>query len=196
MYSRSAAESTLALSFFRFVEASGGKISLDGVDISKIGLSDLRSRVTIVPQDPYVKLSPVTRDRSSPDACPLVFCSTILSGTLRSTLDVFGQYDDAEIYEALRRVHLIPSNDGSETTVEVDEDGDEVRPPCPADSGQNAYRSCGSYFDRSTRTSSRVSIPTLPRAVTISPMGKSSCSVRLASPSSPIFLQRSALLTD
>jgi hypothetical protein len=41
---------------------------------------------------------------------------------------VFGQYDDAEIYEALRRVHLIPLEDGSATkTVEVDEDGDEVR---------------------------------------------------------------------
>ncbi|KAG9019050.1 hypothetical protein FRB90_007006 [Tulasnella sp. 427] len=78
-------KSTLALSFFRFVEATEGKIVIDGVDISTIGLSDLRSRLTIIPQDP-----------------------TILSGTLRSTLDVFGEYEDHEIYEALRRVHLIP----------------------------------------------------------------------------------------
>lgn len=78
-------KSTLALSFFRFVEATEGRIVIDGVDISKIGLSDLRSRLTIIPQDP-----------------------TILSGTLRSTLDVFGEYEDHEIYEALRRVHLIP----------------------------------------------------------------------------------------
>ncbi|KAI0641508.1 multidrug resistance-associated ABC transporter [Trametes meyenii] len=84
-------KSTLALSFFRFVEPTEGRILVDGLDISKIGLSDLRSKLTIIPQDP-----------------------TILSGTLRSTLDVFGEYQDAEIYEALRRVHLIPIGDVSE----------------------------------------------------------------------------------
>ncbi|KAF8518400.1 multidrug resistance-associated ABC transporter [Hysterangium stoloniferum] len=89
-------KSTLALSFFRFVEASQGRILIDGLDISKIGLTDLRSRLTIIPQDP-----------------------TILSGTLRSTLDVFDEYDDAEIFEALRRVHLIPSADAPEETVET-----------------------------------------------------------------------------
>ncbi|KAF9548180.1 multidrug resistance-associated ABC transporter [Agrocybe pediades] len=81
-------KSTLALSFFRFVEATEGRILIDGIDTSKVGLTDLRSRLTIIPQDP-----------------------TILSGTLRSTLDVFDEYEDAEIYEALRRVHLIPSED-------------------------------------------------------------------------------------
>ncbi|KAI0918434.1 hypothetical protein AcV5_002428 [Taiwanofungus camphoratus] len=81
-------KSTLALSFFRFVEPTEGRILIDGLDISKLGLTDLRSKLTIIPQDP-----------------------TILSGTLRSTLDVFNEYEDAEIYEALRRVHLIPSSD-------------------------------------------------------------------------------------
>ncbi|KAH9036170.1 ATP-binding cassette transporter [Lactarius pseudohatsudake] len=81
-------KSTLALSFFRFVEATEGRIVIDGIDISKIGLTDLRSKLTIIPQDP-----------------------TILSGTLRSTLDVFEEYQDAKIYEALKRVHLIPSGD-------------------------------------------------------------------------------------
>ncbi|THH26392.1 hypothetical protein EUX98_g7797 [Antrodiella citrinella] len=89
-------KSTLALSFFRFVEPTEGKISVDGTDISKIGLTDLRSRLTIIPQDP-----------------------TILSGTLRSTLDVFDEYEDAEIYEALRRVHLIPSDDSTEDETTV-----------------------------------------------------------------------------
>ncbi|KIP06804.1 hypothetical protein PHLGIDRAFT_106557 [Phlebiopsis gigantea 11061_1 CR5-6] len=84
-------KSTLALSFFRFVEPTNGRILVDGVDISQIGLADLRSRLTIIPQDP-----------------------TILSGTLRTTLDVFGEYEDADIYEALRRVHLIPTGDNSE----------------------------------------------------------------------------------
>lgn len=44
------------------------------VDISQLGLTDLRSRITIIPQDP-----------------------TILSGTIRSTLDIFGEYSDNEI---------------------------------------------------------------------------------------------------
>lgn len=41
-------KSTLALSFFRFVEAWGGSITIDGIDISKIGLKDLRSNLTII----------------------------------------------------------------------------------------------------------------------------------------------------
>ena len=43
-------KSTLALSFFRFVEATEGRIVVDGVDIAKIGLTDLRSRLTIIPR--------------------------------------------------------------------------------------------------------------------------------------------------
>jgi len=87
-------KSTLALSFFRFVEATEGRILVDGIDIAKIGLTDLRSKLTIIPQDP-----------------------TVLSGTLRSTLDVFGEYVDAEIFEALRRVHLIPSEETPEDSI-------------------------------------------------------------------------------
>lgn len=87
-------KSTLALSFFRFVEATEGRIVIDGIDISKLGLTDLRSRLTIIPQDP-----------------------TILSGTLRSTLDVFDEYEDHEIFEALRRVHLLPSVDEPEVNI-------------------------------------------------------------------------------
>lgn len=39
-------KSTLALSFFRFVEATEGRIVIDGLDLAKIGLSDLRSRLS------------------------------------------------------------------------------------------------------------------------------------------------------
>ncbi|KAM0789106.1 hypothetical protein ACM66B_003161 [Microbotryomycetes sp. NB124-2] len=77
-------KSTLALSFFRFVEAWSGRIVIDGLDVAKVGLKDLRSNLTIIPQDP-----------------------TILSGTLRTTLDIFDEYEDHEIFDALRRVHLI-----------------------------------------------------------------------------------------
>ncbi|KAL0568826.1 hypothetical protein V5O48_013159, partial [Marasmius crinis-equi] len=69
-------KSTLALTFFRFVEATEGRILVDDIDISKIGLTDLRSKLTIIPR---------------------IGSKAILSGTLRSTLDVFDEYDDAEI---------------------------------------------------------------------------------------------------
>ncbi|KAF7316454.1 Multidrug resistance-associated ABC transporter protein [Mycena indigotica] len=75
-------KSTLALALFRFVPFTG-QIVMDAVDITSIGLRDLRRQLTIIPQDP-----------------------TILSGTIRSTLDPEGEYSDAAIFDALRRVHL------------------------------------------------------------------------------------------
>ncbi|KAJ6609306.1 hypothetical protein B0H10DRAFT_2166370 [Mycena sp. CBHHK59/15] len=89
-------KSTLALSFFRFVEPAAGRIVVNGVDFASVGLTDLRSRLTIIPQDP-----------------------TILSGTLRSTLDVFDEYEDSEIFAALRRVHLIPDAEAPPEAVDA-----------------------------------------------------------------------------
>lgn len=77
-------KSTLAMSLFRFMEPTSGQIFIDGIDIHSIGLDDLRSRLTIIPQDPV-----------------------LFSGTLRSNLDPFGQYDDAILWAALKRSHLI-----------------------------------------------------------------------------------------
>jgi ABC-type multidrug transport system fused ATPase/permease subunit len=47
-------KSTLALTLFRFMEQSEGKIYIDGIDISTIGVYDIRSRITIIPQDPIL----------------------------------------------------------------------------------------------------------------------------------------------
>ncbi|KAG8875451.1 hypothetical protein FRC20_003865 [Serendipita sp. 405] len=77
-------KSTLAMSLLRFVEPSGGTIFIDGIDITSIGLKDLRSRVTIIPQD-----------------------SVLFSGTLRENLDPFEEHTDSECLDALYRVHLL-----------------------------------------------------------------------------------------
>ena len=79
-----AGKSSLTLALFRFLEAREGSIKIDGIDISKVRLHDLRSRLAIIPQDPV-----------------------LFSGSVRSNLDGFDEHSDMELFEALERVHLI-----------------------------------------------------------------------------------------
>ncbi|KAJ8251179.1 hypothetical protein GJAV_G00218160 [Gymnothorax javanicus] len=78
-----AGKSSLALGIFRILEAAKGEIYIDGVNIAKIGLHDLRSRITIIPQDPV-----------------------LFSGSLRMNLDPFDSYSDQEVWKALELAHL------------------------------------------------------------------------------------------
>uniref|UniRef100_A0A3B3ZX39 ABC-type glutathione-S-conjugate transporter n=1 Tax=Periophthalmus magnuspinnatus TaxID=409849 RepID=A0A3B3ZX39_9GOBI len=78
-----AGKSSLALGIFRILEAAKGKIFVDGVNIADIGLHDLRSRITIIPQDPV-----------------------LFSGSLRMNLDPFDTYSDEEMWSALELAHL------------------------------------------------------------------------------------------
>ncbi|GJX96190.1 ABC transporter C family member 14-like protein [Tanacetum coccineum] len=76
-------KSTLIQVLFRLVEPSGGSIIIDGIDISTLGLHDLRSRFGIIPQEPI-----------------------LFEGTVRSNIDPIGQHSDEEIWRSLERCQL------------------------------------------------------------------------------------------
>ncbi|KAM4697381.1 multidrug resistance-associated protein 1-like isoform 2-T2 [Rhinophrynus dorsalis] len=78
-----AGKSSLTLGLFRINESAAGEIVIDGCNIAKIGLHDLRFKITIIPQDPV-----------------------LFSGSLRMNLDPFDKYSDEEIWSALELAHL------------------------------------------------------------------------------------------
>ncbi|KAH8825097.1 multidrug resistance-associated ABC transporter [Flagelloscypha sp. PMI_526] len=82
-------KSTLAMSLLRFVDPASGRVMIDGLDISSIGIQDLRSRITFIPQD-----------------------ATLFSGTLRDNLDPFGEHEDSECLDVLYRVQMITGTPG------------------------------------------------------------------------------------
>ncbi|KAJ1547646.1 hypothetical protein HK096_001625, partial [Nowakowskiella sp. JEL0078] len=98
-----AGKSTLSLAFFRIIPFADGSIFIDGIDIEKVGLHDLRSRLTIIPQDPI-----------------------LFSGTLRQALDPLDEHYDMTIWSALRRVNFLESmqhNQDNETTTQINNEG-------------------------------------------------------------------------
>lgn len=78
-----AGKSSLTNCLFRIIEAAEGRILLDDIDISTLGLHDLRNSLTIIPQDPV-----------------------LFSGTLRMNLDPFDKFSDEEIWRVLELSHL------------------------------------------------------------------------------------------
>ncbi|KAJ3207843.1 hypothetical protein HDU67_007191, partial [Dinochytrium kinnereticum] len=79
-----AGKSSLSLCLFRIVEPSAGTITVDGINVADIGLHDLRSRLTIIPQDPV-----------------------LFEGTVRSNLDPFEEHADEAVWECLEKVRFM-----------------------------------------------------------------------------------------
>ncbi|CAL1548852.1 unnamed protein product, partial [Lymnaea stagnalis] len=78
-----AGKSSMTVALFRLIEAAGGKIIIDGEEIASMGLHDLRSKLTILPQEPVV-----------------------FSGALRTNLDPFDKCSDDQIWDALEHAHI------------------------------------------------------------------------------------------
>ncbi|KAM5152000.1 multidrug resistance-associated protein 1-like [Mantella aurantiaca] len=78
-----AGKSSLTLGIFRILEPATGTIHIDETDIFKLGLHELRSKITIIPQDPV-----------------------LFFGSLRMNLDPFDSYTDEDVWTALELAHL------------------------------------------------------------------------------------------
>ncbi|WPK25507.1 hypothetical protein PUMCH_002824 [Australozyma saopauloensis] len=83
-----AGKSSIMTGLYRLSELESGSITIDGLDISQMGLKDLRSKLLIIPQEPV-----------------------LFKGTIRKNLDPFKQYSDDVLWDSLRRCGLIPDQE-------------------------------------------------------------------------------------
>ena len=96
-------KSTLCLCLFRLLEADKGKINIDDIDISSIGLEMLRKNLTIIPQEP-----------------------TLIEGTLRENVDPTENYSDEKIIEVLKEVGLDDFLEGKNLEYKIENNGNNI----------------------------------------------------------------------
>lgn len=83
-----AGKSSIMIALYRIVELTGGKVEIDGIDIKTLGLNNLRSKLSIIPQDPV-----------------------LFRGTIRSNLDPFDERTDDELWDILTRTRIIEASE-------------------------------------------------------------------------------------
>ncbi|WLF76933.1 ATP-binding cassette bilirubin transporter bpt1 [Lodderomyces elongisporus] len=93
-----AGKSSLTLALFRIIEATGGYIEIDGVNVNEIGLYDLRHHLTIIPQEAHT-----------------------FRASVRENLDPFGEYTDEKLWKVLELAHLKEHVESMETDPTKDE---------------------------------------------------------------------------